>query len=438
MGVKNAFLSRLLASSDKFSDEQVAQTINLLVEHAVTHNASDIHIEPHERFAQVRYRIDNVLRGTHKLPLGALPAVIAQLKDLCELSSTDNHVPQEGRYATLVGEEQFEIQVYTMPVIGGEKVVLHIFQRLSKPPTLTALGFWGDGLQALQQAISSTHGLIIVATPRRNGKTTTMHSILRLLNTPAVSIATVEDALEYRLNGVNQTVINPRQGIKIYDGLQAALNQDPNIIMLSNLQDKQTAEAVIQAATGGHLVIAGMHADNTLQATASLQAMATEPFLFAHALKLVISQRLVRQLCPRCCHFYAPGREEIRSIEKTFGLTSAANKQRLYQLEQQAIREGMGSDTPTTTARGIINLWRSEEEGCEACNHTGYQGSIAITEILNAQDSDLQNSLLSPITADNIRKMALQGNFIPMELDGLIKALRGQTTVTEILRVLSL
>jgi type II secretory ATPase GspE/PulE/Tfp pilus assembly ATPase PilB-like protein len=439
MGVKNAFLGRLLASSDKFSDEQVSQTINLLIEHAVTNHASDIHIEPHDRFVQVRYRIDNVLRSMHKLPLAALPAVVMQLKEQARLKTGQDHLPQEGQYAALVGEEQFEIQVYTMPVIGGEKAVLHLSRRLSKPPTLAQLGFWGNALHDLQQALTATHGLIVVATPRRNGKTTTLHSILQTINSPAISMATVEDSIEFRLPGASQTIANTRHGVNTATGLQAVLNQDPNVVMLSNLPDRQTANGAIQAAVGGHVIIAGMHADNAAKAVTQLQTMNDEDFLFASALKAAVSQRLVRHLCPDCAVFYAPQRDELHGVEKAFGIASQAARQKVHQLEQRAIRDGLGgSQKPATTPGGITHLWRASPDGCEHCNHTGYQGAIAIVEVLSAQNNDLETALLAPITADKVRKLALKDDFIPMELDGLIKALRGQTTLTELLRTLSM
>ncbi|MEK7153914.1 MAG: ATPase, T2SS/T4P/T4SS family, partial [Patescibacteria group bacterium] len=217
MGVKDSFLGKLLGSADKFTDEQVAQTINLLVEHGVKHRATDIHIEPHERFVLVRYRIDGALRGMHKLPITALRAATEEIKALAHLRVTEDHLPQEGQYATLVGKEQFEIQVSTLPVVGGEKIVLHITRQLSTPPTLEVLGFWGYSLQALQTALSHTHGLLLVASPRRSGKTTTLHSMLQLLNVPVLSVATVEHEIEYHLPGASQTQVRPQRGITFFD-----------------------------------------------------------------------------------------------------------------------------------------------------------------------------------------------------------------------------
>ncbi len=437
MGVKNAFLGRVLGSADTFSDEQVAQTINLLVEHAIKHDASDIHIEPHERHAQVRYRIDNALRATHKLPLAALPVVISQIKELAGLSSSETQLPQEGQYSTLVGETQFEIQVYTMPVIGGEKVVLHILRRLTEPLDLPSLGYWGDGLAFLQQTLARTHGLIVVATPRRNGRTTTLHSILHLVNIPALSVATVERSLEFRVPGASQTLTRPERGMSFAEGLQAALNQDPNVVMLSDLEDKKTAALSVRAAAGGHLLLAGMHADNAAAAVAALQHMTDEKFLLSGALRVVVSQRLARALCPNCRQAYTPSREEMRQIEETFGIRSAAGRAQLHELEQAAMHAGVGgrSHTLHTSPAGILRLWQPDSEGCEMCNHTGFRGSVAITEVLPVAGTSLQQAILKPITGKEIEYEALKQGFKPMRLDGLIKALRGQTAISELVRL---
>lgn len=426
-----------MGNADKFSDEQVVQTINLLIEHAIKHRASDIHIEPHERFVRVRYRVDNALKSVHKLPLAALSAVVEQIKTLAHMHPEDTHLPQDGQYATLVGEEQFEIQVHTMPVVGGEKVVMRISRRLGKPLTLEELGFWGQGLSAIQHALSRTHGLITVATPRRNGKTTTLHSLLQLVNIPSISIATIEDTIEYRVPDTSQTLVRPQHGITFYGGLQAALNQDPNVVLISSLADKKTAELAIHAAIGGHLMIAGMHADNAPAALARLQSSADEQFLFAHAVRIVISQRLVRKLCLHCRESYTPTREELAGIEKTFGIGTPGARVRIHDLERTAAAEGLGGAIGEhTKISGITSLWRANEQGCEACNHSGYRGSIAVVEVLEIAQSGLQTTLLAPTTTSAIRKAALKEGFIPMELDGLIKALRGQTTLPELLRVL--
>jgi type II secretory ATPase GspE/PulE/Tfp pilus assembly ATPase PilB-like protein len=438
MGVKDSFLGRLLGNADQFSDEQVTQTINLLVEHAVKHSASDIHIEPQDRFMLVRYRIDGTLRGVHKLPVAAQAAVLEQIKTLAHLRTNEDVLPQEGNYATLVGEDQFEVQVNTLPVLGGEKVVLHISRRLSKPPTLDQLGFWGQGLRTIQTALSHTHGLLLVATPRRNGKTTTLHSMLQTLNMPTVSVATIENAIEYRLPGASQTKVRPHQGITFHQGLQAALNQDPNIVMISSLTDKQTAGLAVQAAAGGHLVVAGMHSDNAVAALVHLRAMSDEPYLLAAAIRAAVSQRLLRGLCPHCRERFTPSKEQITDIGAAFGITTAAAHRRLHELERQAASEKIGDTRHSgTDPSHILALWRASDHGCEACNHSGYQGSIAITEVLPLHDA-LQQALLGHASAKELHALALKQGGIPLGLDGLVKALRGLTTIPEVLRTITL
>lgn len=434
MGVKDSFLGKLLSSADKFSDEQVLQTINMLVEHAVKHRASDIHIEPHERFVLVRYRIDGLLKGVHKLPIASLPSVVEQIKSLAHLNTEDDFTPQEGQYATLVGEEQFEIQVTTLPVVGGEKVVLHISRRLSRPLSLEALGFWGKGLQVVRDTLAHSHGLILAAAPRRSGKTTTMHSMLQALNTPTVSISTVEATIEFRLPGANQTRVRPQHGITYLQGLQAALNQDPNVLMVSSLPDKQTADLAIQAAVGGHVVIAGIHSESASSGLAHLRTMTDEPFLLATALRTVISQRLVRQLCVHCRERYIPSSEQLAEVEKVFGINTPSARRKIHELEQQATHDGVGNNKHVnTTPSKIQNLWRANDEGCEACNHTGYQGAIAIVEVLQVTPT-IQKELLDHSPAHRLHAVALKDGFVPMALDGLVKALRGETTIAEILR----
>jgi type II secretory ATPase GspE/PulE/Tfp pilus assembly ATPase PilB-like protein len=434
MGVKDSFLGKLLSSADKFSDEQVLQTINMLIEHAVKHRASDIHIEPHERFVLVRYRIDGLLKGVHKLPIASLPVLVGQVKAQAHLNTEDDFTPQEGQYAALVGEEQFEIQVTTLPVVGGEKIVLHINRRLTKPLTLEALGFWGKGLQVVRDTLAHSHGLILVAAPRRSGKTTTTHSMLQALNTPTVSISTVEAAIEFRLSGANQTRVRPQHGITYYQGLQAALNQDPNVLMVSSLPDKQTADLAIQAAVGGHVVIAGIHSDSASSGLARLRTMTDEPFLLATALRIVMSQRLVRQLCIHCRERYIPSSEQLAEIEKVFGISTPSARRKIHELEQQAAREGVGDNKHVnTTASKIQNLWRASDEGCEACGHTGYQGAVAVVEVLQITPT-IQKELLDHSPAHRLHTVALKDGFVPMALDGLVKALRGETTIAEILR----
>lgn len=434
MGVKQSLLGKLLGNADRFSDEQVRETITLLISHAVTHYASDIHIEPQERFALVRYRINGILRGVHKLPLASLPLVITQLKETAHLQGDVTDMPQEGHYATLVGEHELEIGVSILPVIGGEKAVLHITRRLQHAPSLEQLGLWGPNLTTLQNALHHTHGLIIIAAPKQHGGTTTLHSMLQLLNAPTISIATVEPLIEYQIPGANQLRVRPHHGLTFYTGLQAVLGQDPNVIALGSIPDRQTGDLTVQAATSGHLVIANLHADNAATALSHIRTLTSEPFLLATSVRAVVSQRLVRVLCANCREQYELSPEQAQEIYRTFGITSAGAHKQLHELEHVAMTGGMGPQKPATTPQQIISLWRASEEGCERCNHSGYSGSSVISEVL-VVDEALQKPLIAHEAAGTLHKTALKHGFVPLGLDGLVLALRGQTSIGEVLRV---
>lgn len=433
MGVKDSLLNKLLGNAAKFSDEQITQTVDLLIQSAIKHRATDIHIEPHENYTSVRFRIDNNLRSMHKLPLAALSNLARQIKVMAYLNAEEDQLPQEGRFAFLVDNNEFELQASTMPVYGGEKVVLHISQRLSKPPTLIDLGFWGQNLQDLQLALASQHGLVVAAIPRRSGKTTTLHSMLQFVNSPLRSLATVEDNIEYRIPGVSQLRAKPHQGITFERGFAAALNQDPNVIMVSNLADKATADLAVQSAVNGHQIISGVNATSAVRGLSHLRSLSSEPFLLVSALRCVVSQRLVRKLCVHCREHYAPDADELAEIAQAFELDTAATKKTLHELEKRAVTAGLSHKTNTTPTQ-IIALWRANEHGCEACNHTGYSGSIAVTEVLNITEK-LQKAVLNHETPAQIQKLAMSQNFVPMAWDGVIKALCGQTSIVELLRM---
>jgi type IV pilus assembly protein PilB len=437
MGTKDGLMGRLLGSAGKFSDKQVAETLTLLVEHGVKHGASDIHIEPHERFVLVRYRIDGALRGVHKLPRTVLGPLMAQLKTLAGLDVQETHMPQEGTYSVAGQERPVDVRMSTMPVFGGEKAVLHLGEERGDPVDLSALGFWGTGLAALKDVLRSPHGLVIVAGPRHSGVSATLFSLLKDLNSPLVSVATVESGVKHRLPGINQTYL--KGGMAVQDGLLAALRQDPNIIMLDNLPDGHTADLAVHAASSGHLVLAGLHAENSIAAALRIRHSGVEPFLLASTLRLSIGQRLVRRLCPDCRERYALNDEELEQLEESFGITSAAARKRVYELERTAAPAIFGDVKQlNSTANGVTHLWRPHEGGCEACGHSGYKGRIAVVEVL-PNTAALHKALLAKETpaVSAIQTAMLKDDFVPMGLDGLVKALRGQTTVTEVLRAIA-
>lgn len=428
-------MGRLLGNAEKFTDKQIAETLAMLVEHGVTRSATDIHIEPHERFVLVRYRIDGALRGVYKLPRPALGTVMAQLKMQAGLNVQETRMPQEGEYSQEVGDKQIEIRLATMPVYGGEKAVLHLSAERGNPADLSALGFWGDGLKTLKSVLANPHGLLVVAGPRHSGLSSTLFSLLKDLNSPLSSLATVEAGTKHRLPGVNQTYLT--SGMSTHDGLQAALKQDPNIIMLDNVPDGPTASLVVQAATTGHLVLAGLHAESSIAALLRLRHSGVEPYLLITGLRAAVGQRLVRQLCPECRERYEVSPEEREQLEESFGITNSSARKRLHELEQAAAPAIFGDVKQLgSTPSQVTHLWRPS--GCDACEHSGYQGRTAIVEVLRNTES-LHKAMLAkePLSAGAIQTMVLKDGFIPMGLDGLVKALRGQTTIAEVLRAIS-
>jgi len=438
MGAKDSLMGRFLGSADKFSDKQVAETLSMLVEHGIKRGASDIHLEPHERFVLVRYRIDGTLRGVHKLPRASLGPLVYELKKRAGMDANDTQTPQEGEFSATAGARIIEAHVSTMPVFGGEKAVLHLSSQLGKPETLERLGFWGENLQALRTVLASPHGLVVVAGPRHSGVSSTLFSLLDQINSPMVNIATVETDTKHRLPGVNHTYLG-KSGLSIAEGLRAALKQDPNIILLGDVPDRATAEMAIHAATTGHFVLTGLHADSSVAAALRLRVTGVEPFLLMSAWRVGVGQRLVRGLCANCRERYALNTEEQQQLKKAFGITTPAAHKRVNQLERAAAAAGLSRPAePSSTPAAITHLWRPHAEGCDQCEHNGYNGRTAIVEVLGNTPA-LQKGLMDQnvISASGLQSFVLKDGFIPMALDGLIKALCGLTTVDEVLRAVA-
>lgn len=437
MGTKDTLVGRLLGNAEKFSDKQIAETIDMLVEHGFTRGASDIHIEPHDLFVLVRYRIDGTLRGIHKLPRQALAGVMAQLKKMANLQVQESRMPQDGQYDIRIGASDVTVHVSVMPVYGGEKAVLHLIARTSKLEPLEPLGFWGDGLRTLQSVLTTPHGLVLVAGPRHSGVSSTMFSLLSQLNTPLVGIATVETRVKHRLRGASQTYVH-QNGLNSYDGLQAALRQDPNIIMINDLQGANTAELAVHTATTGHLMLVGLHADGAIAAALRMRVTGVEPFLLVTGLRASVGQRLVRRLCPMCRERYTLSTEELQQFEQSFGIRTPAARARVHELERQALAANIGdSKLGNTTGANITHAWRASAEGCGNCNHSGYAGRTSLVEVLPSSDT-LHKVLMDPEipSVALIQKAVLKEGFIPMALDGLIKSLRGETTPADVLRTI--
>lgn len=433
------------SADDLAEDSPIAQTVNLLIEYAINAGASDIHIEPREDFVLIRYRVDGMLKEVNKLPRKMLNALVSRIKILSNLKIDEHRAPQDGRFKVQMGGGLYALRVSTLPISDGEKVVMRILNESSKAAAFEDLGFWGYANETLKHAITQPHGMILVTGPTGSGKSTTLFSVLTMLNTPNVNISTVEDPVEYRIPGVNQTQVNPIAGMTFTNGLRALLRQDPNIIMVGEIRDGETAELGVQAALTGHLVFSTLHTNNAATCLPRLLEMGIEPFLIASTVRAVVGQRLVRRLCSDCKEAYTPEEAQLKQIAKTFGISSAESMKHIHELEEQALEAGVGKQAKTsktsemtaelsTTPSGIKRLYKAHDEGCAACNHVGYKGRLGIYEVLRNSES-IQKLIVSNGTSDTIQTQAIQEGMLTMQTDGFIKALRGETTIEEILRV---
>lgn len=420
--------------SDVAEDSPVAQTVNLLLEYAIRSSASDIHIEPRETFVQIRYRIDGVLKEVNRLPRNVLGALTSRIKILSNLKIDERRVPQDGRFKIKVAGKQYALRVSTLPIADGEKIVMRILDESNQAVTLESLGYWGKSLATITRAMSEPNGIILITGPTGSGKSTSLFSILSLLNTPDVNISTIEDPVEYKITGVNQTQTNAKAGMTFASGLRALLRQDPNIIMVGEIRDGETANLGVQAALTGHLVFSTLHTNNAATTLPRLLDMNIEPFLIASTVRAVVGQRLVRRLCHVCRTSVQPSTEEHAAMERTFNLDTLTYKT-LHELESTALTQGVGKDSPASTDESkITSVWKASQKGCDECNHTGYKGRVGIYEVLGNSTS-IERMIVSNATSQTIQDQAVSEGMLTMQIDGLIKALRGDTTIEEVLRV---
>ena len=420
---------------DDFAENSpIAQTVNLLLEYAIKSSASDIHIEPREEFVQVRYRIDGVLKEVNKLPRNVLGALVSRIKILSNLKIDERRVPQDGRFKIKVSGKQYALRVSTLPIADGEKVVMRVLDESNQAITLEQLGYWGLSLTTVKEAMLQPNGMILVTGPTGSGKSTSLFSVLSELNTPDVNISTIEDPVEYKIPGVNQTQTNPKAGMTFASGLRALLRQDPNIIMVGEIRDTETANLGVQAALTGHLVFSTLHTNNAATCLPRLLDMGIEPFLIASTVKAVIGQRLVRRLCSQCRIQYTPDANELAVIEESFNITSDKFAY-IHTLDTQAAADHIGGDAPVaTTETSITHLWKHSPEGCDDCRHTGFRGRIGVYEVLGMSNA-IQKLITANATSSDIQNEAINEGMVTMQTDGFIKALRGATTVEEVLRV---
>ncbi len=429
-----------VSEADIAEDSPVAKTVNLIIDYGIKQGASDIHIEPREDYVTIRYRIDGQLRETNRLPKRALASLISRIKILSNLKIDERRAPQDGRFKVVVGQGQFALRVSTLPLVDGEKVVMRILNESTKAQTLQELGFWGANLERIETALTKPHGLILFTGPTGSGKSTSLFSILSRLNQPAVNISTVEDPVEYKIPGVNQVQVNPLAGMNFANGLRALLRQDPNIIMVGEIRDNETANLAVQAALTGHLVFSTLHTNNAATTLPRLLDMGIEPFLIASTVRAVVAQRLVRRLVPESLEEYKPDETTTKRIQTAFGIKTEQDMLNLHKLEQQAIAYSINRfgpsgkisavTDPSTTDAAITRLWRIKS-GSDA---SSFKGRLGIYEVIE-MSPEMQKLVVNDASSESIQVQAIKEGMITMQTDGFIKALRGQTTLEEVMRV---
>ncbi len=399
----------------------VVNVVNSILEHAVYEGASDIHIEPNEKEIPVRYRIDGILKNIMTLPKNLQSGVMARIKILANLKLDEHMIPQDGRFKIQVQDERLAFRVSILPVYDGEKVVMRLLHEGTKPLSLDQLGFLDEQRAIVEAAIKKPHGMILVTGPTGSGKTTTLYSVLGILNQPGVNISTVEDPIEYRVAGVNQSQVNPKAGFTFAGGLRALLRQDPNIIMVGEIRDQETAEIAINAAMTGHLVLSTLHTNDAPTTLPRLIDMGVPPFLVAYTANIIVAQRLVRKICTFCRKEYHLEKDTITELGRMFDL------KKVFPLLSKHVKL-------TTAEKHLEKMTFFQGAGCRRCGDTGYKGRMGIYEILEVTD-ELSKKITENADANQIKQFARTHGMLTMLEDGLIKAKMGTTTISEILRV---
>ena len=401
-------------------DVPVIKIVDTLIKHAILERASDIHIEPTEKEVVVRYRVDGVLRDAMILPKSAAAGIVARIKVLSNLKLDECRLPQDGRFKAESDQWKYSLRVSTLPVFYGEKIVMRLLSESAKAYPLEKLGFYGEGLEKIKNALHKTMGMILMTGPTGSGKTTTLYSMIDILNEPGVNISTVEDPIEYQMPRVNQTQVNAKIGLTFASGLRTLLRQDPNIIMVGEIRDNETAALAINAALTGHLVLSTLHTNTAAGAIPRLIDMKAEPFLIASTLNVIIAQRLIRCL--------AAGKEEYRLKDADLEhLKNYCDTARILKIlkEQKAV--------PAAATWKTISFWRPRP-GKESAD--GYKERIGIHEVLPVTPA-VRELIVKNATADAIQEAAVKEGMVTMFEDGFVKAAQGFTSIEEVLRVIS-
>lgn len=381
-------------------DSPIVRLVNQIIANGVAQNASDIHFDPQEHELRVRYRVDGVLRNERSIPKHMQNVIIARVKILGNLNITENRIPQDGRIKTTVNLKPIDIRLSTLPTVYGEKIVMRILDMASTLNSVDKLAFSEKNLHSFKKMIQTPNGIVLVTGPTGSGKSSTLYAALSSLNTDEVNIITVEDPVEYQLEGVNQIHVREDVGLTFAAGLRSILRQDPDVVMIGEIRDLETAQIAVRASLTGHLVLSTLHTNSAVESIARLHDMGVEPFLLSSSLVGIVAQRLVRRVCRDCSYSFLPD-------ETTYAF-----------FEQNGI---------------VVNELR-RGKGCPSCNNTGFRGRIAIQEVLPVNRA-IKNIMMSSMNTNDIRQqMKIDGVHSMLE-DGLHKVAEGMTTLEEVMRV---
>lgn len=402
-------------------EPKIVEIVKKILEHAIRLRATDIHIEPSESLTRIRYRIDGILEEKLRLDRQYHAALVSRIKILSNMKIDEKRLPQDGRFTFKTDGTEVDLRISSLPTVYGEKVAMRLLSKSVKVPTLQELGLRGKALKNLEESVLIPHGIILITGPTGSGKTTTLYSLITKINTPKVNIVTLEDPVEYQMVGVNQVQINPQAGLTFASGLRSFLRQDPNIIMVGEIRDEETAELAIQASLTGHLVFSTVHTNSAAGAIPRLIDMKAEPFLLASSMTAIVGQRVLRKICLDCKTSYVPDPAVIVDIKGVLGDMFGGFVASNPQLVELAKKQG-----------GELLLYRGK--GCDKCGQTGYLGRIGIFEVLKVSDK-IAKLILSSSDASSIEKTAIEEGMILMKQDGYLKALEGISTLEEVIRV---
>lgn len=386
-------------------DAPIVKYVNMLITQAIQDRASDIHVEPGEDALRIRYRIDGVLHEIMRSPKAIASGVTSRLKIMSDIDIAERRKPQDGRLSINANGRKIDLRVATLPTVWGEKIVMRILDNSNTRLALTDLGFSRENLDRFETSYVKPYGMILVTGPTGSGKSTTLYATLNVVSKPEINVITVEDPVEYRLPGINQVQVNPKAGLTFSAALRSILRSDPDVVLLGEIRDHETAQISIEAALTGHLVLSTLHTNDAPSAITRLTEMDVEPFLVGSALDAVLAQRLARKLCSKCAEEYTPEREELR-----------------------AVRFGLPDDEPVPT------LWRPV--GCSACSKTGYKGRLALHEVMSVTE-EIERLTVTRASATEIAAVAREQGMTTLRQDGMAKVRSGVTTIDEILRVVA-